>query len=35
MRSPKLSLNDASLSTLLTGNTFELIPGKVSPAIAS
>jgi paraquat-inducible protein B len=32
MRSPKLSLNDASLSTLLTGNTFELIPGEGEPS---
>jgi paraquat-inducible protein B len=32
MRSPKLSLNDASLSTLLTGNTFELIPGEGQPS---
>jgi hypothetical protein len=32
MRSPKLSLNDASLSTLLTGNTFELVPGEGEPS---
>ena len=32
MRSPKISLNDASLSTLLTGNTFELIPGEGQPS---
>lgn len=28
MRSPKLSLSDASISSLLTGSTFELIPGE-------
>lgn len=28
MRSPKISLKDAELSRLLTGNTFELIPGE-------
>lgn len=32
MRSPKISLNDTSLSTLLTGNTFELIPGEGQPS---
>lgn len=31
MRSPKISLNDAKLSQLLTGNTLELIPGDGEP----
>ncbi|WP_428943237.1 MlaD family protein [Pantoea sp. FN060301] len=31
MRSPKVSLNDTSLSSLLTGNTLELIPGEGDP----
>lgn len=31
MRSPKLSLTDTSLSSLLTGNTFELVPGEGAP----
>ncbi len=31
MRSPSISLNDANLSTLLTGNTLELIPGEGEP----
>lgn len=31
MRSPKISLTDTSLSSLLTGNTFELIPGEGQP----
>lgn len=32
MRSPKLSLSDASISSLLTGSTFELIPGEGQPS---
>jgi paraquat-inducible protein B len=31
LHSPKLSLNDASLSSLLTGKTFELVPGEGEP----
>ena len=31
LRSPKLSLNNPSISTLLTGSTFELIPGGGEP----
>lgn len=31
MRSPKVSLTDTSLSSLLTGNTLELIPGEGPP----
>lgn len=31
MHSPKISLNDARLSQLLTGNTLELIPGEGEP----
>ncbi|MFI8418185.1 MlaD family protein [Serratia sp. NPDC078593] len=31
MRSPRISLNDAKLSQLLTGNTLELIPGDGEP----
>ncbi|MCU5775821.1 MlaD family protein [Erwiniaceae bacterium BAC15a-03b] len=31
MRSPKVSLTDTSLSSLLTGNTLELIPGEGEP----
>lgn len=31
MRSPKISLTDSSLSSLLTGNTLELIPGDGAP----
>ncbi|MFU9136031.1 MlaD family protein [Erwinia tasmaniensis] len=31
MRSPKISLTDSSLSSLLTGNTLELIPGDGEP----
>ncbi|VTR58811.1 paraquat-inducible protein B [Serratia fonticola] len=31
MRSPKISLNDAKLSQLLTGNTLELVPGEGEP----
>ncbi|MFS2225554.1 MlaD family protein [Pantoea sp. B65] len=31
MRSPKVSLTDASLSSLLTGNTLELLPGDGDP----
>ena len=31
MRSPKISLSDSSLSSLLTGNTLELIPGDGEP----
>lgn len=31
MRSPKISLNDTSLSSLLTGNTLELVPGEGEP----
>jgi len=31
MHSPKLSLTDTSLSSLLTGNTFELVPGDGPP----
>ncbi|KAB8313512.1 PqiB family protein [Erwinia endophytica] len=31
MRSPKISLSDPNLSSLLTGNTFELIPGEGQP----
>ncbi|WP_053142738.1 PqiB family protein [Erwinia billingiae] len=31
MRSPKISLNDTSLSSLLTGNTLELMPGDGVP----
>ncbi|MDU6415140.1 MlaD family protein [Mixta calida] len=31
MRSPKISLNNPSLSTLLTGTTLELIPGEGEP----
>jgi len=31
MRSPKISLNDSSLSSLLTGNTLALIPGEGEP----
>ncbi len=31
MRSPKLSLSDARLSQLLTGNTLELVPGEGEP----
>lgn len=31
MRSPKISLNDAKLSQLLTGNTLELVPGEGKP----
>ena len=27
LRNPKLSLSDANLSALLTGKTFELVPG--------
>ncbi len=32
MRNPKLSLSDASISSLLTGPTFELIPGEGQPS---
>ena len=31
LRNPKLSLSDASISSLLTGSTFELIPGEGAP----
>ncbi|WP_034944842.1 PqiB family protein [Erwinia oleae] len=31
MRSPKISLTDANLSNLLTGNTLELVPGDGEP----
>lgn len=31
MHSPKISLNDSSLSSLLTGNTLELVPGDGEP----
>jgi paraquat-inducible protein B len=31
MRSPKLSLNNASVSSLLTGTTLELVPGEGQP----
>ncbi len=31
MHSPKISLNDTNLSSLLTGNTLELIPGEGDP----
>src|SRR5690606_34321666 len=31
MRSPKISLNDTSISSLLTGNTLELVPGEGEP----
>jgi paraquat-inducible protein B len=31
MRSPRLSLSDANLSQLLTGNTLELVPGEGEP----
>ena len=31
MNSPRISLNDAKLSELLTGNTLELIPGEGAP----
>jgi paraquat-inducible protein B len=31
LHSPKLSLNDANLSSLLTGKTFELVPGEGEP----
>ncbi|ORM75078.1 hypothetical protein HA48_01070 [Pantoea wallisii] len=31
MRAPKLSLTDTSLSSLLTGNTLELVPGEGQP----
>nr|ELJ1595504.1 lipid-binding membrane homeostasis protein YebT [Escherichia coli] len=31
LRNPKLSLSDANLSTLLTGKTFELVPGDGEP----
>lgn len=31
MRSPKISLSDTSLSSLLTGNTLELVPGEGEP----
>lgn len=31
MRSPKISLSDSSLSSLLTGNTLELVPGEGQP----
>jgi paraquat-inducible protein B len=31
MRNPKLSLSDANISSLLTGSTFELIPGDGEP----
>lgn len=31
LQSPKLSLNDMSLSSLLTGKTFELVPGEGEP----
>ncbi len=31
MRSPKISLTDTSLSSLLTGNTLELVPGEGEP----
>lgn len=31
MRSPKISLSDTSLSSLLTGNTLELVPGQGEP----
>lgn len=31
LRSPKLSLSDASISSLLTGKTFELVPGEGEP----
>jgi hypothetical protein len=28
MKKPKISLDNPSLSALLTGNTFELVPGE-------
>jgi paraquat-inducible protein B len=31
LRNPKISLSDASISSLLTGSTFELIPGEGQP----
>ncbi|MGX8028852.1 MlaD family protein, partial [Klebsiella pneumoniae] len=31
LRSPKLSLSDANISSLLTGKTFELVPGTGEP----
>ncbi len=31
LRNPKLSLSDANLSALLTGKTFELVPGDGEP----
>ena len=31
MRTPKISLTDTNLSSLLTGNTFELVPGEGEP----
>lgn len=31
MKKPKLSLDNPSISTLLTGNTFELVPGEGEP----
>lgn len=31
LHSPKLSLNDANISSLLTGKTFELVPGEGEP----
>ncbi|PPS58604.1 hypothetical protein CRX72_19490 [Pantoea sp. BRM17] len=35
MRAPKLSLTDTSLSSLLTGNTLELVPGEGEPRLAA
>lgn len=32
LHSPKLSLSDANISSLLTGNTFELVPGEGQPS---
>jgi paraquat-inducible protein B len=31
MKKPKISLDNPSLSALLTGNTFELVPGEGEP----
>ena len=31
LHSPKLSLSDVNLSSLLTGKTFELVPGEGEP----
>lgn len=35
LRNPKLSLSDANLSALLTGKTFELVPGDGEPQRSS